>query len=382
MKRILLLSAFAFITSLQLTFAQVVINKSDFPIQTNYVSDWNNAYPDEITLSLTGENQVWDISNLEIKEQYTNEYFDAKNDDFYTDATYYVPTTYALNQFIVSSFDFYKIDDAGYTKEGRRIVEMIYPITQLTGGPKDNLKIVAGNIPFTGRLDYIQFPSEFGKTWTQSYTIATNYELTVEAYGMVDVPGQFTQTHTQTRAVVGSGKLTLPNKDGGVMTIDALLVKVNNTSIDSVYLGGQPAPPQLISAFNLEQGAVVNVENYVFYSPGYGFSIAAFDFNEKYISYQSLSGTTTSVESNFTSDLNIFPNPVKVGSNINIVNSGNNISKISIIDQTGKLVNSQSVTNSKNISFELSNSISTGVYILQASDADGNIVNTNKIVVE
>lgn len=230
MKSVLLLTAATFFASMQLSFSQVVINKADFPVQNGYIIDWNTAYPDEISFHAVGENQLWDISNLQVEEQYSTEYIDANNDDFYTDANYYVNFNYVLDQFIIISKDFYKVDDNGYTKEGRRIEEVIYPITQLTGGPNDNLKIIGGNSPFIGRGDLIQFPAEFGKSWTQSYIIPTHYELTVEGFGLDHTPGQFMQTHIQTREVVGSGKLTLPNKNGGVMTIDALLIKFNETA--------------------------------------------------------------------------------------------------------------------------------------------------------
>lgn len=382
MKGTILFTAITLLTSFQLTFSQVVINKSDFPDYSSYTSSGNTSFQQNLTAPSFGENQAWDITDLQIDEEYTKEFLDATEDSYYTDATYYSPEIYTLNQFIISSFDYYTINDNGYSKIGRRVEEVVYPITQLTGGPNDILKIVGGNIPFVGQIDYVQFPLEFGKTWTQEYKINTNYELTVEAYGLSNTPGLFFQTVTNTRTVVGSGKLTMPNKDGGVMTIDALLIKVNNSYLDSVYLGGQPAPPQLIAAFQLEQGKASSDEYYSFYAPGFGESVASYDVEGELITYQSLSGTTTSVETNIANDLNIFPNPVKSGSSITILNSGNNISEIKVIDQTGKLVDSQSVSNSNNISFEISNSLSTGIYIIQASDAEGKIVNTNKIVVE
>ena len=380
MKSIKLIVCAIILSSVQLVYSQVVINKVDFPLLNGYVSDWNTAYPEEITMHATGENQTWDISNLQIEEQYSTEYFDANNDEYYTEANYYVNFNYILDQFIINSIDFYKVDDNGYTKEGRRIEEVTYPITQLTGGPNDNLKIIGGNSPFIGRGDLIQFPAELNKSWTQSFIIPTNFELTVEAFGLNGTPGLFMQTHNQTRTVVGSGKLTLPNKNGGVMTIDALLIRYNGTSIDSVFLGGQPAPPTLMSAFNLEQGASVSVEQYVFYSPGYGFSIAAYDLTEKYITYQSISGPTSSVESNALNQLSVYPNPVKSGSILNIIDSKVNLSNLVLVDQTGKVVLENQMMGNTNLS--IPSTITAGAYLLNSYDSKGTIISTNKIIIE
>lgn len=360
--------------------AQIVINKADFPVEASYESNWYQSAQTDLEVPAMGDNQTWDLSNIDVVDEYYTEFFDANGDEYYTNAINYQNLRYALNDFIFDSQDFYTIDDEGYAKIGRRLTETEFPIGQVTGGANDKLKIVGGNSPFVGRWDYIKFPLKYEDTWNSNFSIPTNYELTVEAYGLKDTPGLFIGHSTDTRSVVGSGKLTMPNKDGGVMTIDALLIKSEITTIDSVFLGGQPAPPQLMAAFGLEQGQSRSAESYIFYSPGYGESVAS--YGGGIITYKILSGITTSVETDNFNNLNLFPNPVKIGSNITIQNSENNISKIKIIDQTGKLVDSQSVTSSENINFEISNSLNAGVYIIQASDVNGNIINTNKIVVE
>lgn len=380
MKIVLLLIAATFFASMQLISSQIIINKSDFPIHTSYVSEDKLSHQDNMQPPAIGDNQTWNLTNLEIQEEYSIEYFDAKGDEFYTDAVYYTPTTYSLDKIHIQSLDFFKIDDNGYTKEGRRIEEIVYPITQLTGGPNDNLKIIGGNFPFDGRGDLIQFPAEFGKSWEQSYVIPTNYELTVEAYGLDHTPGQFMQTNIQTRTVVGSGKLTMPNKNGGVMTIDALLIKNNTTTIDSVFLGGQPAPPALMSAFKIEQGATLSVEQYVFYAPGYGFSIAAYDLTEKYISYQSLSGPTTNVESANIEKLSVYPNPVKSGASLNISNSTMNICNLVLVDLSGKVVLENNISGNSNLN--IPNTITAGAYLLNSYDSNGKILSSNKVIIE
>ena len=380
MKSVLLLIAATFSASLQLFSSQIIINRSDFPIHASYVSEDKLSHQDDMQPPTIGDNQTWNLTNLEIQEEYSIEYFDAKGDEFYTDAVYYTPTTYSLDKIHIQSLDFFKIDDAGYTKEGGRLKDTIYTITKSTGGENDILKIVGGNTPFDGRLDFIQFPLELGKTWTQEYSIPTNYELTVQAFGLDKTPGEFVQHHNQTRTVVGSGQLTLPKKGGGEITIDALLIHIINISKDSMFLGGQPAPAILVNAFGLEQGVEIDQEYYTFYAPGYGDAVASYDMTEGNVTYQSLSGPTSSVESANIEKLSVYPNPIKSGASLNISNSVKNISNLVLVDLSGKVVLENNI--SGNQSLNIPNTITAGAYLLNSYDTNGKIISTNKIIIE
>lgn len=147
-----------------------------------------------------------------------------------------------------------------------------------------------------------------------------------------------------------------------------------------MFLGGQPAPPALMSAFKLEQGESVSIEQYVFYAPGYGFSIAAYDLTEKYISYQSLSGPTSNVESANIENLSVYPNPVKSGASLNISNSAKNISNLVLVDISGKVVLENSISGNSNLN--IPNTITAGAYLLNSYDTNGKIISTNKIIIE
>lgn len=380
MKRVLLLIATTLITSVQLSFSQVVINKADFPLESNYQSISRLEYKTEFTSPTTGDNQTWDLSDLVTTHFITQTFVDASGDDYYTDAVNYRISLYKLNDFDIDSKDFYVNDDQGYARIGRRITDVEYSITQITGGPNDILHIVGGNFPFEGRMDYIKYPLELDKSWTESYIVPTHYELTVEGFGLNETPGVFYNYVTQTRSVVGSGKLTIPNQNGGVMTIDALIVKGESTVIDSVFLGGQPAPPQLMAAFGLTQGAVATNVTYEFYSPGYGQYVASYDMESGYVAYSEVSDLTSSVGYDVINSISIYPNPIKSGSVLNISNSKFNLSNLVLVDQTGKIILDKEISGNSNIS--IPNTVSAGAYLLNSYDANGTIISTNKIIIE
>lgn len=380
MKCVLLLTAATLIASVQLSFSQVVINKADFPLESNYETYINIEYRSGLEPPSTGDGQNWDLSNLVTTHYIDQIYVDASGDDFYTDAVNYRISLYIFNGFDIDSKDFYVNDDQGYARIGRRITEVEYPITQITGGTNDKLKMVGGNFPFEGRENFIKFPLQLDKSWTESYTVPTYYELTVEGFGLNETPGVFNSYETQTRTVVGSGKLTIPDMEGGVMTIDALLIKSEYSSVDSVFLGGQPAPPQLMAAFGLTQGATSSSETYEFYSPGYGQYVASYDMAEEYISYSEVSNLTSSVASDVLNLLSVYPNPVKSGSMLNISNTKFNISNIVLVDQSGKIVLENEMGGNSNLS--IPNTVTSGAYLLNSYDSNGTIISTNKIIIE
>lgn len=380
MKRVLLVIAITVIGSVNVIFSQVVINRVDFPLESSYETSSLLEYRSNLQPPTIGENQTWDLSDLNITHVINQEFLDASGDEFYTNATNYREAIYPLNDLVIESKDFYLADDQGYSRIGRRITEVVFPIAQITGGANDKLKINGGNIPFESRLDYVKFPLEYEKTWTEGFDRVTNFELTVESYGLIETPGVFISYISETRTVIGSGKLTIPNQDGGIMTIDALLIEVTNTEIDSVFLGGQPAPPQLMSAFNLTQGELTNDVFYVYYSPGYAQSVASYDMTEGYISYSALSSITTSVETDVMNSLSVYPNPVKSGSMLNISNSKLDLTNVVLVDQAGKVVLENQMNGKSNLS--IPNSVSTGTYLLNSYDVNGTIISTNKIIIE
>lgn len=380
MKGVLLLTAITLIVNFQISFSQVVIHKADFQLESSYETSSLLEYKANLQPPSNGDNQTWDLTNLNATHVIDEEYKDASSDEFFTNATNYKETVYLLNDFIIESKDFFVADEQGYSKIGRRLTEVEFPIVQITGGANDKLKVNGGNVPFDNRLDYIKFPLEYENTWTGGYNRVTNFELTVEGFGLNETPGVLISYITETRTVVGSGKLTLPNKDGGVMTIDALLIEVNNTEVDSVFLGGKPAPPQLMTAFNLTQGQTDSENYYVYYSPGYTQSVASYDITGGFISYSVLASVSTSVESDMLNLSNIYPNPVKSGSMLNISNTKFNISNIVLVDQSGKIVLENEISGNSNLS--IPNTVTSGAYLLNSYDSNGTIISTNKIIIE
>ncbi|MDV7400435.1 hypothetical protein RZS08_53970, partial [Arthrospira platensis SPKY1] len=102
-----------------------------------------------------------------------------------------------------------------------------------------------------------------------NFIFPVNFNLTVSSFGLNNSPGQFVQYLEKKDSVVGSGDLIIPTLNGASIPYPILLVKSQTNVIDSVFLGGAPAPAALLMAFGLTQGSSYTDNYYYFYSPNF-----------------------------------------------------------------------------------------------------------------
>ncbi|MFK7906488.1 MAG: hypothetical protein AB8B69_15260, partial [Chitinophagales bacterium] len=253
----------------------VVINREDFPRGGSFTEIGYFVETDILDAPSEGIDQVWDYSFLTPDSLVTQVYTDASNDPDFSNALNYISGAVSFNAFPIPSNKYEAIDEEGWYDKGRTTKDVSYSITAISGGTDDVLRFPDSVIPYGGRLNRLDFPVAYGKAWTQSQIENTEFELTVAAFGLNGVPGVNVRTVTESRSVVGEGKLIIPSEDGSPgLPIDALLLKIENTLIDSVFLGGAPAPAALLNAFGLTQGAVtVRAVRYIFYTPGFSSNV-------------------------------------------------------------------------------------------------------------
>lgn len=384
MKLVLQITLLVLLLAAEPIFSQVVMTRDEFP-RTAISDDTGVMSYQSVETPEEGSSLNWSFPTLIEMDSIYHEFFDASGNDFFTSAFQYERALYALNgSFIFRADDYHELDDNGYREIGRQIENTIFPLATVTGGANDELEIVGGNVSHDGAIDLLQFPLEYNKTWTQSRVRLTNYKLTVESYALNKTPGQFKSYKTETRSVAGTGKLKMLDKNDMEIKVDVIMLKVQTTEIDSVFLGGQPAPPPLMAAFGLEQGAANDKLFYVFYAPCYGKSVASIDISKQSIFYRPIEGLQTNVEFTFNnSKTNMFPNPLTDNQTLTIENNDQTISKVVITDINGESVfqmDNQNQTNNMNIN--LPNNISSGVYFVKTTDEIGSIVDIRKLIIE
>ncbi|MEZ5059681.1 MAG: T9SS type A sorting domain-containing protein [Saprospiraceae bacterium] len=313
-----LVSLMLFSFSVQLK-SQIVLTKDNFPREATFTDEFYFANASNIAAPTEGMNQVWDFTNLPSNDLRSRDYFEATDANFPGAFNYY-QRTLSFQSFIIPNRAYEACDETGFSDYGSSSTSVSYSIQAITGGPSDTLAFPGRDVVYAQRLDYLQFPCQMGKKWTQTATENTNFVLTVQGFGLDKVPGFSKRRLTVSRDVVGEGKILLTYPDGTpTKPIDALMVKVVRTSIDSFFLGGAVAPPPLAAAFGITQGQMASDSFYVFYAPNFGMPVMDYDLVDNTIAYRPYADQTVSSKEVFSSaKFEIFPNPASSGSHLNI----------------------------------------------------------------
>lgn len=306
---------------------QVTINQSDFPREASFIDSLHFTNQTGIAVPTEGPNQVWNYSTLQAGEFRSFEHFDATADPVYTASLNYFQNDLTFQGFLIESKTYEAIDPVGFFEDGRSITDVTHSITAITGGPNDVLHFIGENQFYSsaGLIDEISFPLTYEKTWTNSRNELINFQLTVAAYGLNQVPGNRRRFKTQTSTVVGHGSLTIPKSDGSPsVPVDALLVKVERTNVDSFFLGGAPAPQALLNAFGLVQGTVDVAVFYNFYTPGFAGRVLDIGMSDTgtaedaFYRSQAVNDLTAAINELDLAVAQGFPNPVSAGQELTV----------------------------------------------------------------
>lgn len=272
---ILLFSTFLLLlTSFQVS-GQVTITRDDWPRMASFVDTIQASSSVNIPVPTEGPDQTWDYSFLELGEVNINVYTDATDNPAFPDALHFYNNDILLvlgeAEFFLPSNVYEAIDDESWYRTGREyLADFSVPLTPFTGGADDRIDYLSGNAPYQGRINFLEFPVNYQDQWEGSYFFEYPYNVTAAAYGLNQTPAFSRVTVNEQRTVAGYGTLTIPLSDGtSSPPMDVLLIKGDKVQIDSLFLGGSPAPEALLSVLGATQGLVKPDDFYLFYRPGF-----------------------------------------------------------------------------------------------------------------
>lgn len=233
--------------------------------------------------------------------------------------------------------------------------EVSYPLAGLSGGANDILTIPAQTIAYSAPRTIIRYPATYGSAWSSKVRYVANTNLTIEAYGLNKAPLSLVKNLSSVDSVVAWGKANIPLK-GNKMSkaYEVLIVKRMSIRQDSFYLGGQPAPVPLMTAFGITQGSRDTTYRYIAFHLGSPNYLFAFNYrSDASMTLQPRLGVTDVAEEALPSALteegntqqpSLSPNPANEEITLHIQKNNDALWYMEIYSTIGTLVESRNIS--------------------------------------
>ncbi len=277
----------------------LVLDSASQIVHPNTVNVYGFAFPD-FQLQL-GDNVYYDFGaalQLSSTDQpfTTNSFFQSTNVNF-PNALYYKDGFININQ----NYGFYADGYMRQTGTGFYEVGMNKDVTDrfglgaMSGNEADSLIVPAQVIAYSTPRTILPYPCTMGTSWTTNYRSVANANITVNAFGLHNVPLTVVTNWWIKDSVVAWGEATVPivgNQSSKAYPI--LVSQRSSVRQDSLYLGGQPAPDAFVTAFGGSQGELTKTYRY--------WSFRADEPNYLFVFNYASDSTYTATPSFFVSD--------------------------------------------------------------------------------
>jgi len=296
-----------------------------------------------IEAPLSGSNQVWDYGSLQRSPEASLFYYPVR-DTFFPGAGMMLTgeQDYIKGTFI--PYNLYQtLDASGFKTLGKHFERFAMNLSQITGTPGDSMIVYPQNVAnLPNPLFEVVYPQAFGNSFVSGakQQILGEVSFSLAGYNQES----FTwQTDARIEAEVAAwGTLIVPTVGGQSEPIPVLMQRTKYSLTDSFFIGGQPAPPQLLSSFGLPSGSTETNYYTHFYRAGSFIPLLSFyqgsqgfgDVVEAMLRYDEL-GTSSVNETFVNLDLRVYPNPATEF--VQVLTQFPN-TKIELFDLNGKLV--------------------------------------------
>jgi len=381
---------FLLVVTSSMVLAQITLTAERNTPPAGYLDTLVFGSPEGLSAPAEGAAQLWDYSNILEDTALTLEVLDVRGNTYLPTARSSKEGTLSFQAFRTPSSIYYAADEQGIYPVGRTVMESSFPLTSVTGNPNDVFEFIADTVAYEGRINEIQFPMTYQDSFGDTQIERTNISLTVAAFGLDDTPVEGRRYYTEMSSVVGYGQVIIPLADRSPsLPIDVLLVRTDISAVDSFFVAGTLAPPELTAAFGVSQGIVSTDLVYQFFTPGLSEPVLRINYND----LRELSGTVyRPVAANLVSSTRTFspvrvitsPNPVRRGDVLRIqADQELAAHSLHLLNQQGQLV---SIPNTQRLgdqyAITIPGQLPPGVYFLQAYDQENRRMQSQKIIIQ
>ncbi|MCW3127140.1 MAG: hypothetical protein JWO03_2798 [Bacteroidetes bacterium] len=377
-------------------YCQITLDQTTYPLPTDSVrivdvSSEVGAIP------TSGSSQTWNYSSINTTSGtvYYNTYQAVSSDPDFPAAQFVVrDLVKGLTPSVGYKFDqYYTTTAAGSEMIGIHVPAQAYGLGAFTGNNSDTLYVLDNVIyyPATPR-PVVAFPATGNSAWQSSLRHVVNMELSVSSASLNHTPMQQAFYFNRQDTVIGWGTLQLPAQAGFNTSIPILQDRITQYCLDSLYVGGSPAPPTLTSAFGITQGQASGpiYNRIVFYREGSFNYQMLFNFTDNTFSTLYSNGgvylntelpVATGIDDINSSDLTsvIYPNPVTGTEFMIALTQNSKPAEIRIQDVAGRIIEKTLFTMNRDLmKVRLDGSLSDGIYIYSVRNAEGRSIATGK----
>lgn len=214
-------------------------------------------YQNFASMGMAKANGKWDVTSAEVGPLiYYYERFETSNKNF-PSANYEKTISYLFaGSMEYSTTALMVADNSIVGALGEEILEEeVLPLASVTGNSGDQLIFPKQVIRYNETEREQVFPMTYNDNFKNTVQFTTKFNLTIAAFGLNNVPGERRTVRTTKDTVIGWGTIKVKHfRSKRVYEIPVLQVVEWATLQDSFYLGGNPAPAQLLAAFGISQG--------------------------------------------------------------------------------------------------------------------------------
>jgi len=364
--------------------AQISITKSDYPFKPGldiFHVDYDGS---KWSLPEEGANKTYDYAHLVKDETFNEQNLDGSKNSSFPDATIKEKTLYNIAGFEYRVHRYYAVTDKSFYGVGRTQFDSTHSLATVTGVSTDQIHYPQADLEYPNKRDYMKFPMTYGDSWEETETEVTQFELTIAAFGLNKTPGTAIKHQSSAREVVGYGKLIIPDDDGKASAgIDVLLVKIIETSVDSVFLGGAPAPKALLDAFNFTQGRTTVLRAYTFEMIGLGRQALTITFDEMGIAedavFRPRAAAVATGSNDIVQNISIYPSTLRPGDILNVqLPSQDVIASLQLVNLQGVSISLQNIGPGK---YLVPQHLAPGMYVYEAKNQEATRMASGKLLV-
>lgn len=322
-------------------------------------------------------NTIWDITTATDSSTFTRFFNHGAASSAFPTAKFVIPGHYAITTGLQYQIEtMYDLNTNGIVRIGEHIDRQPIPLAALTGNTNDSIVFVAQDIFYSVPEHEVKYPCTMGTKWTDDQIYTTKFNLTVASAGLNDVPSERKTNRILNYEVVGWGKMRVNDSKGDPTKYeDVLLIQRTEVTIDSFFIGGSPAPANLLAAFNLTQGQQLSTYQRHFYRSGefrglleVEYESSAFMTKKEILKHRQRL-EPVSINTVKQEQIRVYPNPVTNKLlTIKVDGEHTNLS-YQLFNMTGQMVSSGMLPSSGQI--HLQNNLPTGNYVFKLGSDDG-----------